>query len=126
MSGISGISSGMTSGEIGTNYLTLLVTQLKNQNPLEPMNNNEMSAQLAQLAQLENTEALRGDFAKVLQATQASQASGLIGKTVAYIPQGAEQAVARRVDSVEITDAGVRLISGAEGIPLEDVIGITN
>ena len=34
-------------------YLTLLVTELQNQNPLEPMEQKDMAAQLAQFSQLE-------------------------------------------------------------------------
>ncbi len=44
------------SDEMGqTAFLTLFTTQLKNQNPLDPMENEAFVAQLAQFSQLEAT-----------------------------------------------------------------------
>lgn len=43
-------------------YLTLLVTELKNQNPLDPMEQKDMAAQLAQFSQLELTEEMNGSI----------------------------------------------------------------
>ena len=51
MSALTGMTS--SAGEIRTNYMNLLVTQLRHQNPLEPMDNNEMASQLALFSQLE-------------------------------------------------------------------------
>lgn len=78
---------GSSAKEITTNYLTLLVTQLQNQNPLEPMENQEMAGQLAQLSSLEQTEQLNKNFSKVLAATQLQSATALAGKDVAYLTE---------------------------------------
>lgn len=43
-------------------YLTLLVTELQNQNPLDPMEQKDMAAQLAQFSQLELTEEMNGNI----------------------------------------------------------------
>ncbi|MEN6306449.1 MAG: flagellar hook capping FlgD N-terminal domain-containing protein, partial [Anaerohalosphaeraceae bacterium] len=43
-------------------FMTLLVTELKYQNPLEPMDNQQMAAQLAQFSQLELTEGMNGNL----------------------------------------------------------------
>ncbi len=76
---------GQTSQEITTNYLNLLVAQLQNQNPLEPMDNNEMAGQLAQLSALEQQEKLGKNFTKVLEAVQLQEATTLTGKEVSYM-----------------------------------------
>ena len=65
-------------------YMKLLVTQLQNQNPLEPLDNKDMSAQLAQFSQLQQTENLNASFSKVLESVQRSYASSLIGKEVSF------------------------------------------
>ncbi|MCF7954397.1 MAG: flagellar hook capping protein [Phycisphaerae bacterium] len=70
-------------------FMNLLVTQLQNQNPLEPMNNQDMSAQLAQFSQLEQLENLNQSFDQVLQNTQRSFANDMIGKRVSFIDMGA-------------------------------------
>lgn len=43
-------------------YLTLLVTELQNQNPLDPLEQKDMAAQLAQFSQLELTEGMNGNI----------------------------------------------------------------
>ncbi len=66
-------------------FLSLLITQLRNQDPLNPMDNAEVTSQIAQLStvnginQLNNTLlALSGQ----LDVSQSMQAAGLIGKSV--------------------------------------------
>ncbi|MBX6377917.1 MAG: hypothetical protein IRY95_05140, partial [Clostridia bacterium] len=48
-------------------FLQLLVTQLRHQNPLEPMDNREFVAELAQFSALEAMEGLRDDGQAVLR-----------------------------------------------------------
>jgi flagellar basal-body rod modification protein FlgD len=73
-----------SAGSIQADYMKLLVTQLQNQNPLEPMDNNQMASQLAQLSQLGQTEQLNTKFAEALLTSQRSYASSLVGKEVSY------------------------------------------
>ena len=68
-------------------FLTLMVAQLENQDPLEPMSNQEFAAQMAQFAQLERLASIDTRLEESLQAqvlsTQAvtnTMAAGLIGK----------------------------------------------
>lgn len=44
-------------------FLTLLVTQLENQNPLEPQADGEFLAQLAQFSSLESLQQIKSDIA---------------------------------------------------------------
>jgi flagellar basal-body rod modification protein FlgD len=66
-------------------FLTLLVAQLQNQDPLNPSDSTEFTAQLAQfssLEQLQNMNDTLGNF-EVYQSTLNNiQASGFIGKSV--------------------------------------------
>lgn len=75
-----------TSDQMGqTAFLTLFTTQLKNQNPLDPMDNTAFVSQLAQFSQLEATTKMSGSMdslVKSLSTSQISGASNLIGKTV--------------------------------------------
>ncbi len=43
-------------------FMQLLITQMQNQNPLDPMNNQEMAAQLATFSQLEMTEEMNSNI----------------------------------------------------------------
>lgn len=66
-------------------FMNLLVTQLQNQNPLEPMDNQDMSAQLAQFSQLEQLENLNRSFGEVLESTERGFANAMIGKQVSFV-----------------------------------------
>lgn len=66
-------------------FLELMITQMKNQNPLQPQGNAEFVAQLAQFSSLEGITNLNKtveSLAGGLQSSQALQASALVGRTV--------------------------------------------
>jgi flagellar basal-body rod modification protein FlgD len=87
-SGSSGSSlSSTTGGTLAGNFqtfLTLLTTQLKNQNPLSPLDTNQFTQQLVQFASVEqqlktNTEL--STLVSLQQTAQSTQALGFVGKT---------------------------------------------
>ncbi|MBR0839998.1 flagellar biosynthesis protein FlgD [Bradyrhizobium liaoningense] len=65
-------------------FLTLLTTQLQNQNPLDPLDTNQFTQQLVQFAgveqQLKTNDSL-SQLVSLQQTTQATQALGFVGKT---------------------------------------------
>lgn len=66
-------------------FLMLLVTQLQNQNPLEPQTANEFTAQLAQFSSLEqlfNVNDTLSTLASLQAAVTNTQATGLIGRQI--------------------------------------------
>lgn len=73
-----------SASSIQMDYMKLLVTQLQNQNPLEPMNNDQMASQLAQFSQLSQLESMNSSFAEVLATTNRSHANSLLGKNVTF------------------------------------------
>lgn len=81
----SGTSATSTTQESQDRFLKLLVTQLKNQDPLNPMDNAEVTSQLAQINTVSGIEKLNATLGTLLGAyneSQSMQAAGLIGKTV--------------------------------------------
>lgn len=67
-------------------FLTLLTTQLQNQDPLNPMDSNEFTSQLVQFAQVEQSINANSTLSNVLSALQGqatASAVGYIGKEVA-------------------------------------------
>jgi len=73
-----------SSSTIQMDYMKLLVTQLQNQNPLEPMDNNQMATQLTQISQLQQLESMSSNFADVLATTKRNYANSLLGKNVTF------------------------------------------
>lgn len=113
--------------ELQTDFMTLLINQLRYQNPLEPMNNSDMTAQLAQISQLEQLEEMSGFSEKLLAATQRAEAADLIGKQVAYLPADSDEPVMTKVEGIDLSSGSVMVIvSGGQSVKMEQIMGITN
>ncbi len=78
-------------------FLTLMITQFRNQDPFEPMDNGEFLGQLAQFSTVNGIDSLNEGFsglAEALTGEQALQAANLVGKRViartptGYLPEG--------------------------------------
>lgn len=117
-----------TASDIQMDYMKLLVTQLQNQNPLEPMNNEDMAAQLAQFSQLQQLESMNTSFGRVLDSVQRSYASSLIGKEVSFkasLADGSLEAQTGEVEEVIMGREGlITLVVNDQRVDLADVLSI--
>ncbi|WLI77025.1 flagellar hook assembly protein FlgD [Kosakonia sp. H02] len=74
-----------SASDLQSSFLTLLVAQLKNQDPTNPMENNELTTQLAQISTVSGIEKLNttlGSISGQLDNSQSLQAASLIGHGV--------------------------------------------
>ncbi len=90
-SGTASTSSGSSSsGSLSTDYnsfLTLLTTQLQNQDPLSPLDTSQYVQELVSLNQVEQQITTNSNLGTLIQqqsADQTMQASSLVGKTIQY------------------------------------------
>jgi len=105
------------SNELGQeDFLMLMTTQLKNQDPLKPADNAEFMSQLAQFGTVEGIDSLKAEVQKLansLVSNQTFQAAGMLGHEV-LIP--ANQAVLEQdgvvAGAVELPDAVASLDIG--------------
>lgn len=111
-----------SSGELNDRFMTLLVTQLKNQDPTSPMDNSEMTAQLAQINTVSGIEKLNESLSAItdqIDAGQTLQASALIGQGV-MVP--GNQILVGQTDEVTgkvaTTPVGVDLEQGVEDLEI--------
>ncbi|THD51480.1 MAG: flagellar biosynthesis protein FlgD [Bradyrhizobium sp.] len=80
-------SSALASSQIAGNFqsfLTLLTTQLQNQNPLSPLDTNQFTQQLVEFAGVQqqlNTNDSLATLVSLQQTAQSTQALGFVGKT---------------------------------------------
>jgi len=122
------IAATASSSDIQMNYMKLLVKQLQNQNPLEPLDNKDMAAQLAQFSQLQQAEKLNTSFSQMLESVQRSYASSLIGKTVSYGTPAADGTIDMRTGEVaEVLlggDGTILLTVDDQPVRLADVVSI--
>src|SRR6201996_3287572 len=89
-------STGSTISQVGTtalgslsdnftNFLSLLMTQLQNQDPTSPLDSNQFTSELVQFTSVEQQITTNSDLTQLIQLTQASQieqSASLIGKPV--------------------------------------------
>jgi len=74
-----------SASDIQNQFLTLLITQLQSQDPLNPMDNSQMTSQMAQISTVGGLEKLNTTMNSVLQsqvANQAMMATSLVGRQV--------------------------------------------
>ena len=119
-----------SASQIQMDYMKLLVTQLQNQNPLEPMSNDQMAAQLTQFSQLEQLESMNSNFSKVLEATELNYASSLIGKEISFMGEtapGVTGLVSGTVEQVYTNVEGKTILStGDYTMDLTAVMSVKN
>jgi len=90
-------------------FLSLLVQQMRNQDPTKPMDSSQMVSQLAQISQVSATQSLQTSFdslSQSLQGNQMLQASSMVGRSVT-VPSAAGQLQAAGLDgAVNVPDGG--------------------
>ncbi|MET3414837.1 flagellar hook assembly protein FlgD [Methylobacterium sp. 1030] len=102
------------------NFLKLLVAQMKNQDPTEPMKTAEYMGQLASFSQVEQSVNMNTKLDALLTSSALSQADGVIGRNVT----SADGTVSGKVASVAITSEGATATL-ADGNKLALGAGIT-
>lgn len=84
-SGSSTSATTSTTADMENRFLTLLMAQIKNQDPLNPLDNAQVTTQLAQLNTVNGIEKLNATMNQLLSGyneAQAMQAASMIGKNV--------------------------------------------
>ncbi|WP_048308163.1 flagellar hook assembly protein FlgD [Halomonas sp. PR-M31] len=111
--------------ELSDSFMTLLVTQLKNQDPLKPMENAEMTSQLAQINTVSGIQELNTTLQGItgqIDAGQTLQATALIGQGVLVPGNQILSGGAGEGDTIATTPFGVELASAADKV----TVTITN
>lgn len=84
-------------------FLKLLIAQMQNQDPLEPMKSSDYVAQLATFSQVEKSVEMNGRISDLLSAVQLQRAGDLIGQMVT----SADGQTSGRVVAAKIVDGNV-------------------
>lgn len=97
-----------TAQEAQDRFMTLLVTQMKTQDPLNPLDNAQVTSQLAQLSTVTGIDklnatlqALQGSY----QSSQSLQAANMIGHGVLVPGSNVDLAEGRAVFGMQLADA---------------------
>ncbi len=117
-------------------FLKLLITQLRYQNPLEPMDNNEYIAQMASFSALEQMTNLNTSFNKLalvfydylIPQMQWQHASQMLGKEVTYLnpsaEDDAEEFLSGVIESILTKDGQIYFMINGSKVPVVNVTEI--
>lgn len=106
-------------------FLTLLATQLQNQNPLEPINSSDFTAQLAQFSTLEGVQNLNTNFSEMLKLQELTQGANLVGKKIQFAQTGVTGLQSGVVSGVSLaSDGSFQALVGGKQIGLDQIQGV--
>jgi len=91
-----------------SDFIKLFLTELRFQDPLEPINNREFLSQMAQFANLEQTRITNENTQNLVAMNATTQSLGLLGRQV-EVGNDAGERVRGTVSSIAFTDSGAML-----------------
>lgn len=92
-----------------TDFMSLLIEQMRNQDPTQPMDSSQMLSQMAQISQISATQQLQTSFDSLstsLQGNQLLQASTLVGREVTVPSQVGTLQGGHLKGAINVTDNG--------------------
>ena len=110
-----------------TEFLRLMITALQNQDPLDPMDNSEILAQIGQIRSISASDQLRETLASVLTGQNLATASGLIGKEVRALSDngsdvvGVVDKVSIEVDPNDDSDRSLKIHIGSQQFDIDNI-----
>lgn len=105
-------------------FMSLLIAQLKNQDPSSPMDTNEMITQTTQLATMEKLASMESLTQENFSLQMRGVAAAMIGQTVTYT--GADDTTVSGVATAVSFASGVPTVTvGDVSVPLDSITGIT-
>lgn len=110
--------------DVSDQFMMLLLAQLKNQNPLKPMDDSQMLSQMTSLNTLSELKSISAKIDSMASASQSSYAASLIGKNIVALDEdkGTVQGV---VSSMQYLNGQYSLTMGTQTVALEDVIKVS-
>lgn len=101
-------------------FMQLLVTQLQNQDPLNPTDPTEFVTQLAQLSSVEATSNVANQMQSLVASQQATQAMQMVGQQVTYTASNGST-MTGTVQAVSLTSNPPTITIANQSVPLSSV-----
>lgn len=112
-------------------FLQLMIAELQNQDPLNPMDNSQLLDQISQIRDIGATELLTNTLTAVQTGQNLATASGLIGQEVVALSDALEEIrgvvdrVSVEVDSGDETKRTLRVHVGENSVDLNNIREVT-
>jgi flagellar basal-body rod modification protein FlgD len=117
-------STAPTSALDQSQFLQLLVAQMKSQNPLDPTSNSDFIGQLAQFSTLSGIETLNSNFSNLLSLQEITQGTSLIGKQVTYTDSNS-QSVTGTAQGVAMNNGEFQVQVGGTSVSLSQITSVS-
>ena len=105
-------------------FIKMMITQLQQQDPMEPAKNEQLLAQMSQIGQLQSNTQLQESLKGMVLQHQIGSAGNLIGKSVRGLSAEGDP-VQGLVNSVRVEDGAVRLeLDNGQALSLDRVTSI--
>ncbi len=106
-------------------FMQLLLAQLKNQDPLKPMDDTEFISQMAQFNSLNELMSINKVLGELMTAQTVAQGSALIGKTITAHISADDSTLTGKVTGLQISNDKVTLTVDGKQIPMDAVRSVT-
>jgi flagellar basal-body rod modification protein FlgD len=135
--GVSGSSSSTTTGASSSSpagglgaltpddFMQMLVTQLKNQDPLNPTSSDQILQQISEIDNIQATASLTSSLNSVSLGQSLATASNMIGKQVQGLDSSGNK-VSGIVDSVSVAKGAASLNVGSQTLTLSNVSQVSD
>lgn len=101
-------------------FLKLMIAELQNQDPTNPLDNSQLLNQLGQLTSIESTTKLNSTLTSLSEGQGLANASALIGKKINAMDDN-NQEVSGVVSKASITDGAIKLTVGDSAVSMGNV-----
>ncbi len=107
-----------------TQFMMLLMQELRNQNPMDPVSDKDFMAQMAQMNSLQELQKMNGTLTDLATGNHLGEAAGLIGRQVgASLASG--QKVSGVVTGVTLVSGEVMLLLGSQQVPFSGLTSVS-
>lgn len=106
-------------------FLQLIVTQLQNQDPLNPVTPSSFMNGIASLDTVDSISSLNASFASMLQLEQLTSGTSLIGQNVTYTPSSGGAAVTGTVSGLSVQNGQFVLQVGNTQVGLNQITSVS-
>jgi flagellar basal-body rod modification protein FlgD len=113
-------------------FLTILTTQLKNQDPLAPLEDGEFVQQISGMASLQEQQTLNQQLSSMIQLQQIvagqnafTQSASLVGKYVTYVDPETQEKKSGLVSEVKLDGGALSLKVGDQEVAMGNIVGLS-
>lgn len=106
-------------------FMQLLLAQLRYQNPLDPMQNEEMIMQLTQINSLQELQSINNALVELSRSSRLASASNMLGKTV-LASLGDGTTMEGVVTGISVIGNETYLWLGEQMVPLSSIIKVVD